>query len=261
MSRVGASSTPEEATLERESSTSKSDRVLQGLARAIILGELSPGALLPTEKDLSQRYAVSRPVVREAISRLGGAGLVATRHGLGSVVNPPKLWNVFDPLVLRAHLDLGNLPAILQELIELRRSVEVEAAGIAAERMTQVERTLLKDWLDRMRACLNDAETSARADFAFHNVILAATQNRFFDNIMKHVGETLWESRRLTSRVGGVKGRSRALDAHTAIYQAIVAKDAEAARGAMRQHITQSEEDLKQAALALIGSPSSGSNT
>jgi DNA-binding FadR family transcriptional regulator len=242
----------------RTTGSSKGEPALAELASRILSSTYQAGALLPTENDLARTFNASRTIIREVIRRLASAGLIETRHGVGSVVSPPEQWNVFDPLVLKLYLEQGRLPAILQELVELRRSVEVESAYVAAQRITQKDLIQLSDWLAQMQANLHDAEAFAQADFAFHSTILEAANNRFFSGIMRYLGAALWESRRITSHAGNVAGRTKALEAHTRVFEAIAAGDAGAAREAMRQHIGQSEEDLKRAALGLTPMPNVG---
>lgn len=228
----------------------KSAAIARELASLIIAGEVNPGTLLPTEHVLVQRHAASRPVIREATRLLAGAGLVETRHGVGSLVNPPRLWNVFDPIVLKAHLDNRNLPAIVDELLALRRLVEVESAGIAAGRVTPPQLATLAGWLDRMGFALDDPERVASADFAFHGAIIEAAGNRFFEGILRYVREALWEGRLLTSNGGGVSGRKRALEYHRRIYRAIAEGDAPRAREVMSEHLDVAADDLRRAVLA-----------
>lgn len=234
---------------ERRPPSGKSATIARELASLIIAGELQPGTLLPTEHVLVQRHAASRPVIREATRLLAGAGLVETRHGVGSLVNPARRWNVFDPIVLKAHLDNRNLPAIVDELLALRRLVEVESAGIAAGRVMPSQLATLAAWLDRMGACLDDAERVASADFAFHEAIIEAAENRFFDGILRYVRDALWEGRLLTSHGGGLSGRKRALEYHRNIYRAIAAGDAGRARDLMTEHLAVAADDLRRAVL------------
>lgn len=225
----------------------KSSAIARDLASQVVSGAWHAGTLLPGEHELAVRHGASRPVVREAIRLLGGAGLVETRHGVGSIVNPARLWNVFDPIVLTAHLDNRNLPAIVDELLELRRMVEVEAAGIAAQRIGATELTALEGWLQRMGACLEDPDRMAQADFAFHEAIIEATGNRFFGGVFRYARGALWQGRLLTSRSGGLAGRSAAFEYHRAIYRAIADGDADGARAVMRAHLDVAAGDLRRA--------------
>ncbi len=237
----------------------KSAGIARELASQVVSGGLHPGTLLPTEHELVQRHGASRPVIREASRLLGGAGLVETRHGVGSIVNPPRLWNVFDPIVLKAHLDNRNLPAIVDELLELRRVVEVESAGTAARRRSSEQLATLSVWLDRMGAVLDDVERTASADFAFHEAIIEAAGNRFFGGILRYVREALWEGRLLTSQEGGWSGRRRAFEFHRAILEAIAAGDADRARDVMTEHLKVAASDLRQAVLSTSGAKEAAS--
>jgi GntR family transcriptional regulator, transcriptional repressor for pyruvate dehydrogenase complex len=228
----------------------KSAAIARDLASQVVSATLTPGTLLPPENELTQSHAASRPIVREAIRLLGGAGLVETRHGVGSIVNPPRLWNVFDPIVLAAHLDNRNLPAIVGELLDLRRTVEVESVGMAALRITPTALAALRASLDRMGAHLDDPELTAHADFTFHETIIEAAGNRFFDGIVRYVRAALWEGRQLTSRGGGLRGRTRAFEHHRAIFAAVEARDSERARAAMDEHLALAASDLRRVVLA-----------
>jgi GntR family transcriptional regulator, transcriptional repressor for pyruvate dehydrogenase complex len=228
----------------------KSAAIARDLASLVVSATLTPGTLLPTENELTQSHAASRPIVREAIRLLGGAGLVETRHGVGSIVNPPRLWNVFDPIVLAAHLDNRNLPAIVGELLDLRRTVEVESVGMAARRITPSELASLRASVDRMGAHLDDPERTAHADFAFHETIIEAAGNRFFDGILRYVRAALWEGRQLTSHGGGLRGRTQAFEHHRAILAAVEARDPERARAAMEEHLAVAASDLRRVVLA-----------
>jgi len=233
----------------------KSAAIARDLASQVVSATLAPGTLLPTENELTHRHAASRPIVREAIRLLGGAGLVETRHGVGSIVNPPRLWNVFDPIVLAAHLDNRNLPAIVGELLALRRTVEVESAGIAATRITPAELAALRGSFDRMGSHLDDAERTAHADFEFHETIIEAAGNRFFDGIVRYVRAALWEGRQLTSRGGGLTGRTRAHEHHRAILAALEAHDPERARATMREHLAIAAVDLQRVVTTSVAGP------
>lgn len=232
----------------------KTHALALALAQHTIGGGFPEGTFLPPESDLGRRYGMSRPSVREAIRRLEAAGLVQIRRSVGTYVNPPQRWNLFDLLVLRAFISSGNLPAIVNELIELRRAVEVEASGLAAGRITADRLQELRQWLDHMDAQMGDSDVFAQADIAYHNGIAAASGNRFLQGVMRFLSEPLTEARRLTSRAGGREGRANAQRHHTAIFDAIAARDGTAAREAMTRHLVEVEDDIRRAILALVPS-------
>ncbi len=235
----------------RSSHDLKADAVARALAEDIVAKRLGAGVLLPAEARLSERLGVSRSVVREGIRSLAATGLVATRHGVGSLVNDSSLWNIFDPLVLEAHVATGCLPSLVGELVELRRLVEVSAAGLAAERVSDIERQELHQWHQRMQQLIDDPQAMAQADIRFHDVIVAAAKNRFLHAAMEYVRPVLTRARVRTAELGGRSGRRSAQRAHTAILSCIDNCDAEGARTAMREHVRLAEDDIRAAMLAI----------
>ncbi len=221
------------------------------VAKAIIDGKYSAGTFLPSEHELGRITGVSRSVIRETIRRLGAAGLVETRHGIGTYVKPSSEWNLFDPLLLRAFVESGNLPAISRELVELRTMVEVESAGMAARRADAKQRSLLQQWLQQMEVGVDDIETFIRADVAFHNAVIASTENRFLIQITKYLTDPIIEARRLTTIIGGGQERRAAQRWHREIYHAICNHDPQGAADAMRQHMVQLEELINRALLMM----------
>lgn len=128
--------------------------VVEQIVAQIMSGSLEPEALLPTENELAQQFAVSRTVIREAVRVLVGKGLVAVRHGSGMQVQPTDQWNYLDPLLLFEQIRAGHDETLLTELLELRRVVEVEVAALAAVRRTAQDLHVLQEMVARMRASL-----------------------------------------------------------------------------------------------------------
>ena len=118
----------------------------------IVGGTLPAGAALPREADLASGFGVSRGVARECIRGLEERGLVTVKHGRGATVSEADRWDVFDPEVLGALLDCEQGADILGEYLECRRILEIEAAGLAAERATEGDLAALSDAFARMSA-------------------------------------------------------------------------------------------------------------
>lgn len=226
---------------------SRPELVAATLAQLIVSGDLSVGDYLASENELSAAYEISRPNVRQAIQRLAAAGLVETRHGVGTYITSDDHWNLFDPLILTAFVQSDNLAAVAQELVELRVMVEIECAGLAAERMSAGELKRLEQWLHRMEAYIDDVEQITQADLAFHTIVIGASHNRFLQGIMSYLSEPLHRARSLTMQAGGFEGRQRAHRAHHAIYTALADRDEADARTAMAAHMQQLEKDMKVA--------------
>jgi len=231
----------------RRRSRSLAHALVEDVATRIRAGSLRPADKLPTESEIMRAHGVSRTVVREAISRLQAAGLVETRHGIGTFVLEPR-----QSVSLRLEpADVANAIDVLQ-VLELRISLESESAGLAALRRTEAQ-------LAEMRAALDAFETHVGAegddtvsqDFRFHLQIARATGNRYFADIMAHLGATLIprtrvNSSRLAMEDAGAYLR-RVNREHEEIYEAIKRQDPEAARAAMRLHLTNSRERLRRA--------------
>src|SRR3954454_1949281 len=108
--------------------------VVRDLVQAIVTGSVAPGEILPPEATLSQRFAVSRTVIRESVKRIDEKGLVTVSQGRGTIVNPPRRWNVLDPYVLSALVDNDESLVVLDELAVVRASLEAAMARAAASR-------------------------------------------------------------------------------------------------------------------------------
>jgi GntR family transcriptional repressor for pyruvate dehydrogenase complex len=209
-------------------------------------GLLREGDKLPTESELVQTYDVSRTVVREAISKLQAAGLVQTRHGIGTFVTSVRTATTLtlDARELSESMDV-------MAVLELRISLETEAAGLAAQRRSSVHLEALRAALQAFEAHAADpAANTIQHDLAFHLGIAEATGNPYFRDILAHFGALLIPRQRITSLQA--PGRDpdylrRVNREHEEIYNAIERQDAESARAAMRIHLTNSRERLRLA--------------
>jgi GntR family transcriptional repressor for pyruvate dehydrogenase complex len=221
------------------------------LVSDIVGGALPPGAALPRELDLANQFGVSRGVARECVRSLEERGLVSVKHGRGATVNHDELWNVFDPDILAALIAADQGAAILAEYLECRRVLEIEAAGLAAERATERDLAALSDAFARMIA---SAERTLRspaaedlyhhADIAFHRAMIAATRNRALGNMTEPVHRALDAARRPLARPE--HRLERGLPEHRRILAAIAARDPEGAREAMRAHLVTVEGYLNE---------------
>src|SRR3954454_20881036 len=165
---------------------SRLHRHLMRVLIADIVGATLPaGAALPREADLAAQFRVSRGVARECIRGLEERGLVAVKHGRGAMVSPDSEWDLFSPDVLQAVLQGPRAAEVLGEYLECRRILDINAAGLAAERAGADDLAALSDALERMRATAERAAVSAaaeelyhEADIAFHDAVIRASGNR-----------------------------------------------------------------------------------
>lgn len=207
------------------------------IAKAILSGGFTTGSRLPSETELARFYDVSRPVVREAVKQLAALGLVHTHQGRGTMVAPAADWQEFSPELLAVRMELGDIDDLLLELLEIRRMLETEAAGLAAQRATAADLAVISGHLERMDERLHDLELFTKGDVAFHQAILEATRNRLVGTFFGPFQELLHEARTLSlrTRPGGALESQRG---HRAIFNAINRRAPASARRAMAQHLS-----------------------
>ncbi|GGL96068.1 GntR family transcriptional regulator [Pseudomonas asuensis] len=230
----------------RKKSRSLAENVVEVMKTRILDGDLKPGDKLPTESAIMQEQGVSRTVVREAISRLQAAGHVETRHGIGTfVLERPAEGPLFiDPATITTLRDV-------LAMLELRISLEVEAAGLAAQRRSDEQLQEMRRLLDQMKARTEQPAEAVSFDLQFHLQIALSTGNRYFNDIMTYLSSVLIPRTRLNSAYLAHDDQERyqlRLDGeHEDIYNAIARQDTDAARAAMRLHLTNSRERLRRA--------------
>lgn len=223
------------------------EEVVAELSERISSGALQPGDKLPTESEIMAQLGVSRTVVRESISRLQAARLVQTRHGIGTFVLEATDHDRFQ-IEAAGDLTVRDVMAIL----ELRISLEAEAAGLAAMRRTDENLAQMRRALDEFERLIEAGESSAvTADVAFHLELAKATGNRYFHSILSQLGNTIIPRTRVNSAALAHHDPGSYLDRvnreHEDIFDAIERRDPEAARAAMRMHLSNSRERLRRA--------------
>jgi GntR family transcriptional regulator, transcriptional repressor for pyruvate dehydrogenase complex len=219
------------------------DRAADQLLDMVVSGGLSSGERLPPERELVGRLGVSRTVVREALNLLEARGLISIEHGRGAVVSGGSTHAVRDTLGLL----LRVRPKALWELLEIRKILEVEIAGLAAERAAEGDVREMRDQLYRMETLIEAPEGYVDADVEFHVLLARSTRNEVLLTMLDPVVELLRASREVSaSRPGSAR---RALREHEEILRRVEARDAEGARQRMRVHLMNTAEDI-EAALA-----------
>lgn len=222
------------------------EQVMARLAADIRSGRLGPGARLPTEQALTAALGVSRTVVREAVAALRADGLVVTRRGSGAYVADPAAgpFRIAAPKATA----LGDI----LEVMELRLSVEVEAAALAAERASRRQIAAIRSAWRAIDVALNRGEGAVAEDFAFHRAIAEATGNRQFPRFLAFLGSHVIprQSVRLAVDTPGERRAylQRIQHEHSRIVAGISNKDSAEARRAMRDHLTRSLERYRNLA-------------
>jgi GntR family transcriptional regulator, transcriptional repressor for pyruvate dehydrogenase complex len=230
-------------TLALELVSSLTDRIRDG---RVVLGEK-----LPTEAAIMGEFGVSRTVVREALSKLQAAGLVETRHGIGTFVVGPG-----DATAFRiAPAQLATLHDVIA-VLELRMGVESEAAGLAAQRRTDEDLRRMRKALEAFNLAVEEGRDAVGADFTFHLEVARATQNDHFVELMSTLGTMIIPRARLDTPGPADEARRQYLlrvnGEHENLFEAIANRDADAARAAIRTHLSNSRERRRRAGIAPV---------
>jgi DNA-binding FadR family transcriptional regulator len=203
--------------------------MLDRIGRAIVTGHYDTSAF-PTEAYLASENGVSRSVVREAVKMLGAKGLLTARPRKGTTIQPARLWNLFDPDVLRWLLERKFSLELLRQFTELRAAIEPAAAALSAQAHDENGLAAIRAGFDRMIAAEAGDDDVLASDIAFHVAVLEASGNPFYRQFRDVVETALRTSIRFTNRFNG---RTADLDQHRAVLDAIEQRDAEGARTAM----------------------------
>lgn len=210
-----------------------SDIVYARIVGGIATGKYPVGSKLPTENDLAELLGVSRPIVREALSRLRDSDIVVSRRGSGTYVRR---------VPLASDRKLAPLSSIndMRRCLEFRISMEGENAFQAAQFRMPSNDDMLAMALNRLERGIEHEEISVADDFAFHFAVAEATGNRFFIATMAATRDSIMSSMTITRNFAllGTSQRIIALHReHADIFAAIEARDPERARAAMRLHL------------------------
>jgi DNA-binding FadR family transcriptional regulator len=218
--------------------------IVESLAASVRDGQLQPGDKLPTESEIMARFGVSRTVVRESLSKLQASGMVETRHGIGTFVLAPQDASNF-------RIDAADFATVADviSVLELRISLETEAAGLAAQRRTAENLVSMEAALRAFHASIHADSDAVPADFQFHIEVARATGNRHFADLMTYLGTMIIPRTRVNTPHTAPEGRKAYLQRvngeHENIFMAIRNQDIEGARAAMRLHLSNGRERLR----------------
>lgn len=215
------------------------EQVVERIRQQILAGELRSGDQLPNERNLGERYGVSRTVIREAVKTLIQNGLVEVRRGQGTFVVDGTAVALKESL--RLMMGFASEERRAGEMVEVRELLEPEIAALAARRRTDGDLSVLRAAIRDMDAAVSDATRFIEADNRFHIALAVATQNHFIPRLLDSVVDLLQEMRAQIFQVAG--GPMRGQQHHFIILDAVEAGDATAARDAMLAHLAQVRED------------------
>ena len=215
------------------------EKIVEQIQSQIVGGKLRPGDRLPAERDLAEKFHVSRTAVRDAVRTLREKGLVDGHPGRGTFVTDGTASAMRGSLGLM--MKIGNTNGA-SDLAEVREIFEPEIAALAAKNATKDQIAQMREAAAAMDEALNDAEAFVEADLNFHLALARATQNPLIPSLIDPIVDLLREERKGTFRRGGaLRGQQH----HKRILEAISRRDPEAARAAMRAHLKQVRKDGK----------------
>jgi DNA-binding FadR family transcriptional regulator len=212
------------------------ENIARTLEQAIEMGRYKAGGRLPSERELAEEFAVSRPVVREAIIVLELRGLVRRRHGAGVYVSAKQP-------IAPSSAEEADGPF---EVTEARRLLEGEIAALAAATASDQQIAEMAAIIDRIGDMRTDQATREQADRAFHLALARSTGN----DVLVGLVESLWDKRYQSPLCVYFFSRARdagiqpPVDEHQVVLDALKARDPDAARQAMRDHLARVTQNL-----------------
>jgi GntR family transcriptional repressor for pyruvate dehydrogenase complex len=215
------------------------EKIVEQIQAQIVGGKLRPGDRLPAERDLAEKFRVSRTAVREAVRTLREKGLIEGHPGRGTFVTDGTASAMRGSLGLMMKIGKTNGAS---DLAEVREIFEPEIAALAAKNASKEQIAEMREAVAAMDAAMNDSETFVEADLNFHLALARATQNPLIPSLINPIVDLLREERKSTFlRGGALHGQQH----HKRILDAIAHRDADAAREAMRAHLKQVRKDGK----------------
>ncbi len=223
--------------------------VVEDLVASIVTEAYTAGSALPAENVLCDMYEVSRTVIREATTALTEKGLVVSQQGRGTIVQDQSYWSLLDPMVLGALFQREDGLAYLDNLIEIRATLEASMAGKAAEKLTADDAAELTVQLHRLDETVGNQAAYVPEDVRFHDIIMRISGDRLSAAIINRIQDKALKN---VTYFGTMNAdHIRVIHAaHHDIHDAILRRDAAAAESAMREHIESSWQRRRPAIVA-----------
>lgn len=219
------------------------EEIVDQIRQLLIDGQIKPGDKLPSERELIESFKVSRSSIREALSALEMMGILEVRTGEGTFIRHIRPESMMASLAWSLYLDKGSI----LEMLEVRKMIEVQAVGYAAERATEREINQLSETLDKMKNNLeNMGSISEKADMMFHYTIAVATHNKITIKLMDTISDNLQHLIHATrpKLYEGKYTPELLYNEHEKIYNAIRSKDSEEAQRQMIEHLNGVENEI-----------------
>lgn len=219
------------------------EQIVQQIEESIVKGDLKPGDQLPAERELAQRFGVSRTAVREAVKALREKGLVEAYSGRGTFITDGTTQAVRQSLDLMVKIGQSEGSS---HLAEVRAILEPEIAALAAQRIQDSEVATMREAVAVMDRSNQDPQAYIEADLDFHLALAEGADNPMILSLLDPIVGLLREQRLRIFQVPG--GPQRGQFHHKRILEAVERHDPEAARDAMRAHLSQVRDDSQASA-------------
>ncbi len=239
-------------------SPSLATHVCREIGRRIVGAVYREGELIDDENRLSERFGVSKSVIREAVKLLVGKGLLEVRRGSGTRVRRRASWNLLDDDVLAWHLSADPRPDFLRQLMDIRRVIEPSAAAWAAQFGNDEAHREIETAQERMEQDKQSIEDFVLADAMFHRAILRAANNEILLSMEGVIFSALLSSIRLTN--SDPRENAGSIPFHRAVLNAIKARDHALAEAEMKAHLGDTAERLENAIAGMSWRVSSDDN-
>lgn len=238
-------SDPTYRRLEREPTLAH--RAGEQLQELIVQRRLKPGDRLPSERELGEVLCVSRTVVREAVRTLSAKGLLEVRGAAGTFVCEPSGDVISELLsIFMSHTEAGDVSH--GHVHEMRRVLEIEMAGLAAQRRDDQDLDEMRSLVDQVSKPGISREDYVRVDVGFHKAVAHASKNPLFPIVLGSIENLLVGVRLLASR--SPEAQQSAVTYHSRILHEVEKGSVSGARRAMEEHLLKSEQ-LARRALAM----------
>ena len=216
------------------------ESIVQQVLDLIESGKLKQGDQLPSERELTEIFKVSRTTVREAIRTLESMKFLQSRQGNGTYVLASSEEELIQPLAAA----LFNAKDDIRDIFYVRKIIEPHVAELAAENATAQEIEEMEEILQKQESCIERTESIIETDTAFHNLMASASKNRVIERLSVALVDFIKQSREnyLMEDEHGNKRPERSLEGHKRVLAAIKQGDSEAAKKAMLQHL----EDIER---------------
>ncbi|MGU9537581.1 FadR/GntR family transcriptional regulator [Clostridium tepidum] len=220
------------------------EQVIEQIKTMIISGSLQKGDKLPSERELVDQLKVSRTSIREALRALEIVGLIKCKQGEGNFIRDNFDNSLFEPLSLVFMLEKSNK----EDIIEVRRIIEVEAAALAAKRITEDQLKNLEYTIDEIKN-IEDEKILLKLDKNFHYEIAQASNNFILLNIINScstlIDSLIQNARYKIEIMKNFDNKQELLDQHEKIYLALKKRDSKLASKLMNEHLEFSERFLE----------------